>query len=300
MDLQIIKNDELTVVISPIAAELNSIQDKSGTEYLWQGDPPYWDRRAINLFPYVGRLTDGCYIYKGKRYDMSIHGFLQETKMSVEAKTEDSVCFLLRETQETLKIYPFPFELRISYTLKEYLMEICFDVLNTGEECMFFGIGGHPGFRVPLEPGLDFEDYYLEFAEKCSPVLVGFSETCFPNGEDREYPLKDGKIIHLTHSLFDDDAILLKNTHRKVSLKSARRQNDGEQNRKGVTVTYPDMQYIGFWHTTKSDAPFICIEPWASLPSRDGIVEDFETQPSLISLDPGEHYINKWSIEIHP
>ena len=28
---------------------------------------------------------------------------------------------------------------------------------------MYFGVGGHPGFAVPLEKGLAFEDYCLQF-----------------------------------------------------------------------------------------------------------------------------------------
>jgi len=291
--MQTIQNKELRVVISPCAAELNSIQDSSGTEYLWQGDSAYWSKQAVNLFPYIGRLTDGCYTYKGKRYEMNRHGFLPGTEMLVESSSESSVCFLLRDSHETLDIYPFPFELRISYTLKGYLIEICFDVLNTGADRMYFAIGGHPGFRVPLEAGLDFDDYYLEFANKCNPILLGMSETCFINGEDKDYPLKEDKILPLTHALFDNDAIILRNMCRKVTLKS-------DKGSKGITVAFPDMPYVGFWHTTKSDAPFVCIEPWTSLQSRDGIVEDLATQPSLISLEPGVHYCNFWSIEIHP
>jgi len=293
MEFQKIQNDKLQIVISPKAAELKSIQDADGIEYLWQGDPTYWKNQAINLFPYIGRLTEGCYTYKGERYEMSRHGFLPETEMSVEAVSEDSVCYFLRENQETMDVYPFPFELRIKYSLNEYLIDVCFDIINTGDEHMFFGIGGHPGFRVPLVPGLAFDDYYLEFAESCNPLLVGLSETCFPNGEDKEYPLKDGKIIPLTHSLFDNDAIVLRNMHRKVSLKS-------NKNSKSVTVAFPGMQFIGFWHTTKSDAPFVCIEPWTSLPSRDSIIEDITTQPYMVGLEPGGHYCNEWSIEIHP
>ena len=291
--MQSLQNNEIKVVISPVAAELKSIQDNSGTEYLWQGDPAYWPAQAVNLFPYVGRLTEGCYQYKGKRYDMSIHGFLPHTEMSVETSSDNSVCYILRENQKTLNIYPFQFELRIKYVLEGYMIHITFDVLNTGSENMFFGIGGHPGFCVPLEPELDFSDYYLEFAEKCKPTHVGMSETCFPNGADFVYPLKDDKYIPLYHALFDNDALVLRDVHRKVTLKS-------DKGNKSVTVTFPDMPYLGVWHTVKSDAPFVCIEPWTSLPSREGLVEDIATQPDLISLKPNGHYLNNWSIEIHP
>jgi len=291
MELQIIQNDKLKVVISPVAAELKSIKDKTGAEYLWQGDPEYWKKQAVNLFPYIGRLTEGCYIYKGQRYEMNRHGFLPESEMTVESSSDSSICFLLRESQKTLDVYPFPFELRIKYELENSKIKITFEVLNTGNESMFFGIGGHPGFNVPLDTELRFDDYYLEFAEKTEPTLIGLSETCHPNGTDKKYPLKDEKIIPLYHALFDNDAIMFKDMPRKVTLKS-------DKGQRAVSVEYPDMPFIAFWHPVKKDAPFVCIEPWSSLPSRDGIIEDLATQPDLISLEPDKYYSCTWSIEI--
>jgi len=291
MDFQTIQNKMLKVVISPVAAELKSIKDGAGNEYLWQGDPEYWKKQAVNLFPYIGRLTEGCYTHNGKRYEMNRHGFLPESEMSVEAAYEDYVCFLLRESQKTLVAYPFTFELRIKYKLEDNRINITFEVLNTGKECMYFGIGGHPGFRVPLDSGLSFDDYYLEFSEKSEPTLIGLSEACYPNGTDKKYSLKDEKIIPLYHGLFDNDAIMFRDMPRKVTLKS-------DKGNKAVAVTYPDMQFIAFWHPVKKDAPFVCIEPWTSLPSRDGILEDLATQPDLISLEPGKQYSNTWTIEI--
>ena len=291
MELQTIRNSKMQVAISPIAAEMQSIQDNNGTEYLWQGDPKYWNRRAFTIFPHIARLTEGSYFYKGKRYNMNTHGFLPEMQMEVESISENAVCYLLKSNHATLKEYPFHFELRISYLLQDNEIVVTYDVLNCGDEPMFFGIGGHPGFCVPLENGLSFDDYTLEFAEECNPVRIGFSENVFLSGNDTEYPLKDGRIIPLRHDLFDDDAIILKDICHKVTLKS-------EKSTRSVTVEFPDMEYIGFWHRPETDAPYVCIEPWTSLCARDGIVEDFETQESLVSLDPAKHYVNTWTIEI--
>jgi len=288
-----IRNAEIEVAISPISAELMSIQDSGGSEFLWQGDPIYWDRRAPNLFPYIGRLTEESYYYNGKRYNMSIHGFLPDAEMSVESAAENSVCYFLRDNENTLGVYPFPFELRIYYALTGNKIDISYTVLNTGKERMFFGIGGHPGFCVPLEPGLAFEDYSLVFAEKHIPVLVGLSERCYLNGKDTEYPLVDGRVLPLKHELFDNDAIILREVCREVALKS-------DKGTKSVTVSYPDMPYVGIWHWPKTDAPYVCIEPWSSLPSRDNVIEDISRQSDLIGLDPDERYQNTWSIIINP
>ena len=57
-------------------------------------------------------------------------------------------------------------------------------------------------------------------------------------------------------------------------------------------------RYLGIWHWPKTEVPYVCIEPWSSLPSGKDIVEDLETQKNLISLEEGRHYENRWSITI--
>ena len=162
---------------------------------------------------------------------------------------------------------------------------------------MYFGIGGHPGFQAPLEDGLSFEDYFLEFEpekegeEVETPVRVGFSATCFLNGEDQPYPLQEGRRIPLHHDMFDDDAIVLTGTSGCVVLRS-------ENGSRGVRVRFPQMPYIGFWHAVKKPAPYVCIEPWSSLPSRQDVVEELSEQPGLVHLEGKGVYRNTWSIQL--
>ena len=106
---------------------------------------------------------------------------------------------------------------------------------------------------------------------------------------DTRYPLEDDCRIHLQHDLFDDDAIILKNMCREITLKSAKHF---------IQVSYPQMAYLGIWHWPKTDAPYVCIEPWTSLPSRQDIVEDFACKSDLIHLLPGKTYENTWTITI--
>ena len=65
-----------------------------------------------------------------------------------------------------------------------------------------------------------------------------------------------------------------------------------------MTVSYPDMRYLGIWHKPKSDAPYVCIEPWTSLPSVDGEVDDLETKADMETLESMEIYRNEWSITL--
>ena len=286
-----IKNSKLTVTISTVGAELQSIKDSGGHEYLWQGDPKYWDMKAINIFPYVARLTEGKYTLNGKTYSMNSHGFIYKTDLSVEEFTEDSISFILESNEATRKEYPFDFKYTIKYSLEGDVLNTTYKVKNKSDDTMYFGIGGHPGFIVPMESSDCFEDYYLEFSNCCEPVRIGFTEKCFLNGMDEIYKLSNEKKLPLIHSLFDDDAIVLTNMDKTVTLKS-------DKNSRSVTVTYDKMDYLGIWHKPRTDAPYVCIEPWTSLPSRQDIVEDLSAQENLIRLEPHKAYENLWKIII--
>lgn len=273
-------NEFLTVDICDAGAELSSVRSSNGTEYLWQGNPKYWKSRASNLFPICGRLFGGKYTYGGKTYEMTTHGFARHNQFTAISQTENSVVFELKSSEATHALYPFDFSLRITYSLNNKQLLCAMEVKNTGHDILPFSIGGHPGFNVPLTPGVAFEDYYLEFSEKSSPEMLVLTETCFTTGKTAPFPLRDGKIIDLKHNLFDNDAIFLLKMPSSVTLKSAKDKHS-------VTVSYPDARYLGFWHTTKSDAPFVCIEPWYGTPSHDGAVDDFATKSDMLRLAPG-------------
>lgn len=290
-------NGVLSVRVSSIGGQLLSVK-KDGKEYLWQGDPAFWEDRAPNLFPYIARLTKGTYTVHGKEYHLPIHGFLPAAEMKAEAQEESLLVLRLDADESTLACYPFVFTLRIRYELNQDTLRIAYEVENGGEEDMYFGIGGHPGFQVPLEDGLSFEDYFLEFESEGQsgtdaqpPVRIGFSPTCFLNGKDEPWPLEKGCRIPLRHDLFDDDAIVLSHTPKTVVLRS-------EKGGRGVRVRFPQMPYIGFWHAVKKPAPYVCIEPWSSLPSRQDVVEELSEQPGLIHLEGKGVYRNLWSIQL--
>lgn len=287
-----IKNQYLTVAVSTRGAELQSIKDANGTEYLWQGDPAYWSDRALNIFPYVARLTQGKYTLDGQEYSMNIHGFICTSELQAEKTGENRICFRLKADEDTQIQYPYDFVYEVCYELDGNCLNITYSVKNREEKVMYFGIGGHPGFGIPFEKDAVFEDYYLEFSDSCKPVRIGFSEDCFLNGEDMPFPLQDNQRLPLHHHLFDEDAIVLKQMAKKVTLKSKK----GNQ---AITVAYPDMKYLGLWHAPRTDAPYICIEPWSSLPSRKDVIEELKNQPDLVSLTGHGEYRNRWSITIH-
>jgi len=286
-----IRNDYLSVVAAAKGGELQSILSADGTEYLWQGDPAYWSDRALNIFPYVARLTGGCYYLDNKLYHMQIHGIAPYRDFHLVSNEGSSMVLELTDDEKTYQEYPRHFAFRVIYTLKDNVLEVTYEVENRDERTMYFGLGGHPGFCVPLAPGKSFEDYRLRFHEVCDAKRVGFSEDCFVTGDDYPYPLEQGHTIPLTHDLFDEDAIVLRDMGRKITLEA-----DGDS--RAVTVTYPQMDYLGLWHWPKTDAPYVCIEPWCSLPAREDTVTVLEEQEDLIVLPAGETYRNVWTIEI--
>ena len=286
-----IKNESLKVVINDKGAELQSIQTADGTEYLWQTDSATWTDKAPNIFPYVARMTEGKYTLNGKEYKMDIHGFEKDLVLAVETQSESEITFRLDSTEETMAQYPFAFIYRITYKLEGNQLLTINSVENKSDSKMYFGLGGHPGFNVPLEEGLSFEDYTLTFDAPAHPYLVGFDEACFITGKDELYPLVDGNKMPLHHDMFDNDAIVLKHMARKVCLGS-------EKGTRSVTVSYPDFPVLGIWHWPKSEAAYVCIEPWSSLPSRAGIVEELTQQSDLIGLEAGKTYETTWTIEI--
>jgi len=289
MDFQL-NNGEIQVTVSDIGAELQSVK-KDSCEYLWNADSRYWDEHAPVLFPYVGRFTEGKYLLGGKEYKMDIHGFARKLPYSVADYGEERIVFELRDNAETYRQYPYHFVLQIAYGLCGNKITVSYCVSNHSGETMYFGIGGHPGFRVPLEEGLVFSDYYLEFGGESCPERIGHTAACFLSGTDKRFPLEDGKRLRMSHTMFDEDAIVLRNMADTVTLKS-------DKGAHSVEVSYPDMPYLGFWHAPETEAPYICIEPWTSLPSRQDIIEEFKYKSDLIRLPAGQQYVNRWSIRV--
>ena len=249
-----ISNQHLIVTMTQEGGTLTSIRDaKTGREYLWQGDPAYWTGQAPNLFPFVGRLYEKTYTLRGKAYPMTIHGFVRHAQMAVEEEQEASCCFLLTDSPETLAVYPYRFAFRIRYALEGPVLQVAFQVENRSEEPLYCGMGGHPGFNVPLEEGLTFEDYELTFPEACTPRQVVFSPALQVAPERPAYPLEEGRKLPLRHELFDLDAVVLAGAPRQVTLSSPKGSH-------GVTVAYPQMPYVGFWHKPQTKEHYICIE----------------------------------------
>jgi galactose mutarotase-like enzyme len=285
-----IENDFLSVQINDLGAELFSIKSKkTNIEYLWQGNSEYWSGHSTILFPICGRLFGGKYTYNGVEYEMPIHGIAKLFEFSSSVVSNEEIEFELKSNDETKKYYPFDFVFIVRYKLKNNSLKTEFVVKNTGEETMYFSYGGHPGFNVPFSDNERFEDYYLEFTENELSKHV-FSETCFDRGAMEKFALAKKKLL-LKHNLFDNDALFFETENDKVKLKSSKSKNS-------IEVSYKDMTCLGLWHKPKTDAPYICIEPWHGIPSTDGVIDDLQTKQQIIKLESHKNYVNSFTIKI--
>ena len=305
-----LRNSEMEVQVSSKGGELVSMKDADQTEYIWIGDATYWKRHAPQLFPCIGRLTNNQYRMDGALHEMGQHGFLRDYELTkveseeqagaetvrdaagqagAEAETVTSLHLQLQSDTSTRQLYDRDWTVDIFYSLCGKTLSVRFQVRNCDTRTMRFGYGIHPGFNVPLNPALRFEDYRLDFHEVSTPKQMELTERYTISGGMHDYALEEGRYLPLQHRLFDHDAIILKDMPHTVTLGS-------QKDEKKVTVTFPDMPYLGIWHAPETDAPFVCIEPWSSLPSTDSVIDEFETKPDFITVEPEQTYTNNWSI----
>lgn len=262
--------------------ELVSVQNAAGTEYIWSGDPAFWHGINPLLFPIVGSLKDGTVCFDGAAYHMERHGFARNMEFSVAAQDESSVLFTLRETEQTLTQYPYPFLLQVRHSLNETGFTTALSVTNTGSKPMPFCIGAHTAFRCPIREGESFADYEIVFdrAEEAERLcltpqgLIGHGQRQpFLNGEDR---------FTLNHELFARvDTVILENLRSKgICLRH-------KETGRGVRMEFEGFPMLAFWTKGAEKAPFICLEPWHGCAALDNESGEFRDKPRCITLEPG-------------
>ncbi|KRL61292.1 aldose 1-epimerase family protein [Latilactobacillus fuchuensis] len=251
-----IANEFLTVEINPLGAELTSLKGNvSGLEYLWQADPAVWKRHAPVLFPFVGRSKNDQYTYQGKTYPMGQHGFARDRQFEVEESGDQKAVFLLKSDEASLAIYPFEFELRVSYQVQDMHLVVNYDVKNTATTApMYFSIGGHPGFKVPMTADTQFDDYFVDYRPQKSRVKIPL-QGAFINLNERTLAPTD-VATDISHDLFKDDAMIyeLKGQENVFSIRS-------EKTPHAISMKL-SAPFIGVWSPHPTEGNLVCLEPW--------------------------------------
>lgn len=285
-----IENHDLKVKIHSKGAELQSIYGKhTGLEYLWGGDPAVWARHSPLLFPIVGTLKNNTYHFEGKTYTLPRHGFARDREFIVEAQTADSIRFLLKSDQQTLEVYPFEFELRVGYQLRPVGLTATYQVTNRSGKPMYFSLGAHPAFRVPLVPGTDYSDYYLEFdgvenAPRWPISKGGLIE------RDPQPLLQGTAVLQLEKQLFQKDALVFKQlVSTGVTLRSGRTP-------RGLRMDFPGFPFLGIWAAPGAD--FVCIEPWCGIADSVSSDQQLTDKEGINRLDNGAVFERRWALRL--
>jgi galactose mutarotase-like enzyme len=162
-------------------------------------------------------------------------------------KSENSAKFSLTSSENSRKVYPFDFELQICYSLEENKLNIDYKVINKNDSIMPFSIGAHPAFALPKP----FESYALLFEH--NEILTSYElENDLLSDHFSTIEMIDNQ-VPLNYSLFEKDALIFKKLQSK-SITLLENQNPL------LCVRFDDFPNLGIW--TKSNAPFLCIEPW--------------------------------------
>lgn len=289
--LYTIENDVLKAQVTDLGGELLSLVRKdNGVEYVWQGDPTFWAGHAPNLFPICGRLWEGKYTYQGKTYEMLLHGFTRKMPMTLVEQKADSVTFVIRADEETRKIYPFDFAYFVTQAVVGDTLRTTYTAENHGDNVMPFAFGGHPGFPIPLGGEGKFEEYFVTFEKDAAPRVLDMKE-CFMTDDTTSFPVDENRRYHLHHDMFHNDAIFLCDAGHTVTLAS-------DKGERSLTVSFPDMDYVGLWHAPDTEAPYMCIEPWMSVPAYHGKIDDMEQKRDMTRLAKGESYTTHIDITV--
>lgn len=280
-----LRNEEIAIIVSEKGAELQSIKDADGREYMWQAGEQ-WARRSPILFPIVCSVNDNTYRVDGKEYHLPRHGFARDMEFTLIKQSQIRATFALHETEETLQVYPYRFNLAITYSLDGNRVSVIWHVENTDTQEIHFQIGGHPAFNMP---GGKLEGVIKLDNEEAMDMLRSYPDATH---DMVDVPLEaEMGILEINNNFFRNDSVKVhkSQTHRAMLLDS-----DGEP---AVTVEYK-TPVCAFWSPYDKHAPFVCIEPWYGIGDPRGFDGEFKDKPLMNHLQPGASFMSRYDIVI--
>lgn len=280
------------VEIAAHGAELTSFRRlDTGLDYLWPADPAHWGRHAPVLFPIVGRLPEDTFLHQGQAYRLGQHGFARDREFAVLRESATEAVFQLRDDAASRAVFPFAFELTITYALRESILTVRWDVQNpgSGQPELLFSIGAHPAFRCPLLPEETFEDYFFAFDH---PVTLRrqLLREGLRTGQTTPVLTRQAE-LPLRYELFAEDALVFANyDFTALTLRSRR-------SARFVRLGFAGFPYLGLW-TKGPGAGFVCVEPWQGVASPAGPPQELRDKEGILTLAPGQRFSAAYSIEI--
>lgn len=274
-DLVTISNGALTARISPLGAELWSLTDAQGREYMTDADPAFWTGHAPLLFPIVGALRNGSYRLDGRAYTLPKHGFTRTSMFELAEHEQARTLFRLVDSEATRAVYPFAFALEIAFALAGPTLAMTATVRNPGATPLPFSFGFHPAFAWPLPGGAAKVEHTIVF-ERDEPEAVRRIDGEGLVARDEPTPVV-GRELALREALFEDDALIWDRL-------ASRGCTYGAPGGARLELAFPDTPMLGVWQ--KPGARFVCIEPWAGIADPAGFAGDFREKPGVMALAP--------------
>ncbi|MDP1801441.1 MAG: aldose 1-epimerase family protein [Bacteroidota bacterium] len=276
----------LSVKINSFGAEVCSVKNNNGVEFIWQANKDVWARHTPVLFPIVGKLKDNFFVHEGKRYELPQHGFARDMEFEAIEQNDNSSTFQLVSNNETKAKFPFEFKLQINYSVIENRLETQYKIINPSGKIIYFSVGAHPGFNCPLLPNETFENYYLEFE------TGSFFQTQLNNGlrtdAKTNLKLKDQKLF-LTKEIFDKDALVFEDRQiNTVSLCSSVSKHK-------ITMHCKGWPYFGIW-TKKGNQQFVCLEPWYGITDHENSTNELLKKHGVIQLAANSEFTAQFSL----
>ena len=289
---QTIRSESAQAVVMSQGAELSSLTDGAGTQYLWQGDPAYWKSRSPVLFPIVGGIRNKtAKTANGGTCRMERHGIVRHREFTLTDSTESSAEFTIRSSAETKNEFPYDFEFRVKYSLSGKTLTYAMTAVNRDKNVMPYFVGGHPAFRCPLLDVEQFEDYEVEFPEKeyaaCPRALLdGLVDV-----NHRSVVLNNEKVFRLDRAWFAYDCQIFD----QLKSRSATLRNPATG--RGVRLDFPGFDYLILW-TSKNGGPFMALEPWTGISTCTDEDDVFENKRGVKFLAPGEERTHAFTITL--
>lgn len=264
------------------------------------GDFKGWRGKAPLLWPAVGRnyaTADDLknnklsYMYDGTYYNIPIHGFIRFNKWKVVGMTankkKSEVVLTTEDDSTSLKIYPFKFKFYVIHRITNGRYEVYYMVKadKSNQKNMFFSIGNHITFNVPLIKNSPLDSCYFE-----TPLTeqIYTDEKGIPTGKSGtcsympKVPITGFKALEAISlgGYYENDPWVKLSDPSGLSL---------------IIITHaqsqPNKPFIQFNIWGDVNNGYFSMEPW------EGLQDSFNLYEGLIYLQPGKFW--KWNFKVN-
>ena len=277
-----LKSNELEVTISTLGAEMISVKYYS-KERLWQNDNNTWSGHAPVLFPIAGKIKVKI---DGITYPLLQHGFARRREFEFVSRSDSKITFKLSSDEETLKLFPYHFDLYISYEINDSEIKLIYEVKNTGDNTMYYSLGTHTSFS--LDETID--NYNVIFDS--DKELINHLNDRDPSLTGDTIKMSDEGILDLSTEYIENaKTVIFKN------LKSTCATLIHKSGRKIASIEYDGFPYILFWHPLGSK--MVCMEPWHNILDYKDDDREFKDKDGIIKLEKNESKVLSQTIRYY-